>query len=45
MAYYFNKNFSLRTFANYSVRNSNDPNVTDYHEYNGSAGASLNLAF
>ena len=45
MAYYFNKNFSMRTFFNYSVRNSNDPYVTDYHEYNGGAGASLNLAF
>lgn len=45
IAYYFNKNFSLRTFFNYSIRNSDDPLVADYHEYNGGAGASLNLAF
>lgn len=45
VAYYFNKNFSLRTFFNYSVRNSDDPYVADYHEFNEGAGASLNLAF
>jgi hypothetical protein len=46
MAYYFNRNFSLRTFFNYSVKNSDDSTyTTDYHEYNGGAGASLNLAF
>ena len=45
VVYYFNKNFSLRTFFNYSVKNSDDSNAVDYHEYNGGLGASMNLAF
>lgn len=45
MAYYFNKNFSMRTFFNFSDKSTDDSNTSEYHEYNGGAGASLNLAF
>jgi hypothetical protein len=45
LAYYFNKNFSVRTFFNFSDKSTDDSNTSEYHEYNGGAGASLNLAF
>jgi hypothetical protein len=45
LAYYFNKNFSVRTFFNYNVKQSDDPETPAYHEYNGGVGANLNFAF
>jgi hypothetical protein len=43
--YFFNKNVSLRTFFNYSLKQSDDPNTPAYHEYDGGLGASLNFSF
>jgi hypothetical protein len=45
VAYYFNKNLSLRTFFNYSRKQSDDPNTPAYHEYDGGLGASLDFKF
>jgi len=45
LAWYFNKSASLRTFFNYNAKQSSDPFVSDYHEYDGGFGASLDLKF
>lgn len=45
LAYYFNKDISLRTFFNYSIKQSDDPYTPAYHEYNGGAGATVNFSF
>jgi hypothetical protein len=45
LAYYFNKNFSVRTFFNYNVKQSDDSFTPAYHEYNGGVGANLNFSF
>jgi hypothetical protein len=45
LAYYFNKNFSMRTFFNYNIKQSDDPFTPAYHEYNGGVGANLNFSF
>ena len=45
LAYYFNKNVSLRTFFNYSLKQSDDPLTPAYHEYNGGLGGTLNINF
>jgi hypothetical protein len=45
LAYYFNKNISVRTFFNYNVKQSDDPETPAYHEYNGGVGANLNFNF
>jgi hypothetical protein len=45
LAYYFNQNFSVRTFFNYSARCSDDPYAGAYHETDGGVGASVNILF
>jgi hypothetical protein len=45
LAYYFNKNFSMRTFFNYSAKCSDDPNASTYHETDGGLGISVNVLF
>ena len=45
LAYYFNKNLSLRTFFNYSRKLSDDTFTPEYHEYDGGLGASLDFKF
>jgi len=45
LAYYFNRNLSLRTFFNYNSKQSNDPSKLSYHESNGGLGASLDFKF
>ena len=45
LACYFNKNFSLRTFFNYNVKQTDDSYSPAYHEYNGGLGGSLNFDF
>jgi hypothetical protein len=44
LAYYFNKNVSVRTFFNYNIKESDDPS-TVYHEYNGGLGGTLTVSF
>jgi hypothetical protein len=45
LAWYFNKQVSLRTFFNYNVKQTNDPFTPAYHEDNGGVGVNLNLTF
>jgi hypothetical protein len=45
LACYINKNWSVRTFFNYNIKQSDDSLTPAYHEFNGGAGASLNFAF
>jgi hypothetical protein len=45
LAYYFNKNVSLRAFFNYNRKQSDDPFTAAYHEYDGGLGASLDFKF
>jgi hypothetical protein len=45
LAYYINKNLSLRTFFNYNIKQSDDAFTPDYHEYNGGVGANVNFSF
>lgn len=45
LAYYVNKNLSIRTFLNYNIKQSDDPFTPAYHEINGGVGASLNFNF
>jgi hypothetical protein len=45
LAYYFNKNVSLRAFFNYNRKQSDDPNTPAYHELDGGLGASLDFKF
>ncbi len=45
LAYYFNQNFSVRTFFNYSAKSSNDPYAGAYHETDGGLGVSVNVLF
>jgi hypothetical protein len=43
--YFFNRNASLRTFFNYSLKQSDDPYTPAYHEYDGGLGAALDVTF
>jgi hypothetical protein len=43
--YYFNKDVSLRAFLNYSSKHSDDSVISDYHEYDGGLGVSLEFKF
>ncbi len=45
LAYYFNKNVSLRAFFNYNRKQTDDPNTPAYHEYDGGLGMSLDFKF
>ena len=45
LAYYINRNISLRTFFNYNIKQSDDPLTPAYHEYNGGVGGTLNFNF
>jgi hypothetical protein len=45
LSYYFNQNFSIRTFFNYNVKSSNDPYAAAYHETDGGLGAAVNILF
>jgi hypothetical protein len=45
LAYNFNKNASLRAFVNYNAKESSDPFVAYYHEYDGGMGVSLDIKF
>jgi len=45
LAWYFTKSASVRTFFNYNARESSDPFVAYYHEYDGGPGASLDIKF
>lgn len=45
LAYYFNQNFSVRTFFNYNAKCSDDPYAAAYHETDGGLGASVNILF
>jgi hypothetical protein len=45
LAYYFNKNVSVRTFFNYNIKQSDDSFTPAYHEYNGGVGANVNFNF
>lgn len=43
--YFFNQNASLRTYFNYSSKESDDSNTPEYHEYDGGLGAALDFTF
>ena len=45
LVYNFTKNLSVRTFFNYNIKNSDDPALSAYHEYNGGIGGTLNFNF
>lgn len=45
LVYYFNSNLSVRTFFNYNIKQSDDPSLSAYHEYNGGVGGTLNFSF
>ncbi len=45
VTYYFNQNFSVRTFFNYNIKQSDDPYTPEYHEYNGGVGGAANFSF
>ena len=45
VTYYFNQNVSLRTFYNYSRKQSDDALTPQYHEMNGGLGLSLDVHF
>ena len=40
LAYYVDRNLSIRTFLNYNIKTSDDPYTPAYHELNGGVGAS-----
>ena len=43
--YYFNKNFSVRVFGSAEVRDSSEPVVADYRNFNAGAGVMASLTF
>jgi hypothetical protein len=45
LAYYFNKEASLRTFFNYNAKESSDRFTPEYHEYDGGVGVSVDVKF
>jgi hypothetical protein len=45
LAFYFNKNASVRTFFNYSRKQSDDSFTPSYHETDGGLGAALDFKF
>jgi hypothetical protein len=45
LAYYFNKNASLRVFFNYNRKQSDDAFTPAYHEYDGGLALSLDFKF
>jgi hypothetical protein len=45
LIYSINRNISLRTFLNYSRKQTDDPYTPEYHEYDGGLGAALDIKF
>jgi hypothetical protein len=45
LTYYFTRNFSMRIFANYEIKDSDFSSTYEYHKFDGGGGASFDIRF